>query len=43
MSRWFGGILLGSDRFKFINNCCANILRENGYVEDKTKQNKKKT
>ncbi|XP_067086793.1 protein IMPACT [Osmerus mordax] len=26
VSRWYGGILLGSDRFKHINNCARNIL-----------------
>ncbi|KAG9478955.1 hypothetical protein GDO78_012562 [Eleutherodactylus coqui] len=26
VSRWYGGILLGPDRFKHINNCARNIL-----------------
>ncbi|NXW57309.1 IMPCT protein, partial [Eurystomus gularis] len=28
VSRWYGGILLGPDRFKHINNCARNILLE---------------
>ncbi|KAM4574554.1 protein IMPACT isoform 1-T1 [Fundulus diaphanus] len=32
VSRWYGGILLGPDRFKHINNCARNILTEEGYV-----------
>uniref|UniRef100_A0A672GT22 Impact RWD domain protein n=1 Tax=Salarias fasciatus TaxID=181472 RepID=A0A672GT22_SALFA len=32
VSRWYGGILLGPDRFKHINNCARNILVEEGYV-----------
>lgn len=32
VSRWYGGILLGPDRFKHINNCARNILMEEGYV-----------
>lgn len=28
VSRWFGGILLGPDRFKHINNCARSLLRE---------------
>lgn len=32
VSRWFGGILLGPDRFKHINNCARNILVEEGYT-----------
>lgn len=31
VSRWFGGILLGPDRFKFICNSARKILEENGY------------
>lgn len=40
VSRWFGGILLGPDRFKHINNCARNILVEEGYTastDDATK------
>ncbi|XP_047231662.1 protein IMPACT isoform X5 [Girardinichthys multiradiatus] len=32
VSRWYGGILLGPDRFKHINNCARNILMEEGYI-----------
>ncbi|NWT41134.1 IMPCT protein, partial [Chroicocephalus maculipennis] len=28
VSRWYGGILLGPDRFKHINNCARNMLVE---------------
>ncbi|XP_072008167.1 LOW QUALITY PROTEIN: protein IMPACT [Engystomops pustulosus] len=41
VSRWYGGILLGPDRFKHINNCARNILVEQhytNYVEDSGKQ-----
>ncbi|XP_078254796.1 protein IMPACT isoform X2 [Rhinoraja longicauda] len=33
VSRWYGGILLGPDRFKHINNCARNLLVEEGYSE----------
>ncbi|KAL7855252.1 hypothetical protein SRHO_G00174420 [Serrasalmus rhombeus] len=33
VSRWYGGILLGPDRFKHINNCARNILVQEGYTE----------
>ncbi|XP_067833872.1 protein IMPACT isoform X2 [Heptranchias perlo] len=33
VSRWYGGILLGPDRFKHINNCARNILVDEGYSE----------
>lgn len=32
VSRWYGGILLGPDRFKHINNCARNILVAEGYA-----------
>ncbi|KAM7410354.1 hypothetical protein PAMA_001679 [Pampus argenteus] len=32
VSRWYGGILLGPDRFKHINNSARNILVEEGYA-----------
>ncbi|CAG5116755.1 unnamed protein product [Candidula unifasciata] len=35
VSRWYGGILLGSDRFKHINNCTRQILEANGLHRDK--------
>ncbi|XP_017284217.1 protein IMPACT [Kryptolebias marmoratus] len=51
VSRWYGGILLGPDRFKHINNCARNILVEEGCTAStdeatksgaKTKRNKSK-
>ncbi|XP_029284794.1 protein IMPACT isoform X3 [Cottoperca gobio] len=44
VSRWYGGILLGPDRFKHINNCARNILVEEGYTastDDATKSGAK--
>lgn len=41
VSRWFGGVLLGPDRFKFICNSARNLLEENGY--GKTPAGKKKS
>ncbi|XP_050798010.1 protein IMPACT isoform X3 [Gopherus flavomarginatus] len=41
VSRWYGGILLGPDRFKHINNCARNILVEYSYTssaEESSKQ-----
>jgi len=35
VSRWFGGILLGADRFKLINNCTRDILQECHYISKK--------
>ncbi|XP_036832403.1 protein IMPACT isoform X1 [Oncorhynchus mykiss] len=32
VSRWYGGILLGPDRFKHINNSARNILVQEGYA-----------
>lgn len=32
VSRWFGGIHLGPDRFKHINNCTRSILESHGYL-----------
>lgn len=31
VSRWYGGIQLGSDRFKHINDCARELLRQHGY------------
>ena len=30
VSRWFGGTLLGPDRFKFISNAARRLLEEHG-------------
>ena len=35
VSRWYGGIHLGPDRFKHINNCTRMILEQNGYIKEK--------
>ncbi|MPC15812.1 Protein IMPACT-B [Portunus trituberculatus] len=45
VSRWFGGILLGPDRFKHINNATRQILDSCGYIvprHDTTGKKKKK-
>ena len=36
VSRWYGGILLGPDRFKHINNAARTLLMEHGYVKQKS-------
>ncbi|XP_078001157.1 protein IMPACT-B-like [Glandiceps talaboti] len=41
VSRWYGGILLGPDRFKHINNAARSILQANGYIEKKEETTKK--
>ncbi|XP_029447013.1 protein IMPACT isoform X2 [Rhinatrema bivittatum] len=44
VSRWYGGILLGPDRFKHINNSARNILVEHNYTnstEESAKQMRK--
>ncbi|XP_057872358.1 uncharacterized protein LOC131078626 isoform X2 [Cryptomeria japonica] len=33
VSRWFGGILLGPDRFKHINNAARSLLLSCGYIK----------
>lgn len=33
VSRWFGGVLLGPDRFKHINNAARSTLAAYGYIE----------
>uniref|UniRef100_A0A8C4L755 Protein IMPACT n=2 Tax=Equus asinus TaxID=9793 RepID=A0A8C4L755_EQUAS len=40
VSRWFGGILLGPDRFKHINNCARNILVEKNYTNSPEESSK---
>ncbi|CAJ1060026.1 protein IMPACT [Xyrichtys novacula] len=40
VSRWYGGILLGPDRFKHINNCARNILVDEGYIPCTDEANK---
>uniref|UniRef100_A0A0G4FH36 RWD domain-containing protein n=1 Tax=Chromera velia CCMP2878 TaxID=1169474 RepID=A0A0G4FH36_9ALVE len=36
VSRWFGGIQLGPDRFKHINNVSRQLLEETGFIGQKT-------
>jgi len=35
VTRWYGGIHLGPDRFKHINNCTRNLLEAHGFIRDK--------
>jgi hypothetical protein len=44
VTRWYGGIHLGADRFKHINNAARSVLEQCGEVEgkDKAKGKKKK-
>ncbi len=32
VSRWFGGVLLGPSRFKYINQACQQVLEQCGYA-----------
>ena len=34
VSRWYGGILLGPDRFKHINNCARSLLKAANVIQD---------
>ena len=34
VSRWYGGILLGPDRFKHINNCARNLLKDANLINN---------
>ncbi|CAK4075678.1 unnamed protein product [Aphanomyces euteiches] len=38
VSRWFGGILLGPDRFKHISNSAREVLEADGFIARKTKK-----
>ena len=42
VTKWYGGILLGLDRFKHINNASRQVLELAGYLTDKTVKKKKK-
>ena len=35
VTRWFGGILLGADRFKHISNVAKELLQQEGYIKKK--------
>ncbi|CAG2171246.1 unnamed protein product [Oppiella nova] len=39
VSRWFGGIQLGPDRFKHINNVSRDLLLKCGYIEESSDGN----
>lgn len=41
VSRWYGGIHLGSDRFKHINNAARSLLDQCGYIANKKTPSKK--
>ena len=42
VSRWYGGIQLGPDRFKHINNAARNVLEIAGVLESKAQTGPKK-
>jgi len=42
VSRWYGGILLGPDRFKHINNAARSVLDSAGVILPKDEKGKKK-
>lgn len=41
VTRWFGGILLGPDRFKHINNAARQILHSCGFISTQVDKGKK--
>ncbi|GFY48483.1 protein IMPACT [Trichonephila inaurata madagascariensis] len=41
VSRWYGGIHLGSDRFKHISNAARMVLTSSGYITEKNTEKKK--
>jgi len=42
VTRWYGGILLGPDRFKHINNAARQVLESAGVISSKEEKVKKK-
>ena len=42
VSRWYGGIQLGPDRFKHINNAARNVLELAGVIDSKKEKTKSK-
>ena len=40
VTRWFGGILLGADRFKHINNVARTLLENHGLGIDRHSKRK---
>jgi hypothetical protein len=43
VTRWFGGIMLGSDRFRIITNVAKELLQQLGYISSTKKKNKKQS
>lgn len=43
VSRWFGGVKLGPERFKLINNTCRDILDQCGFITKKSHGKKGKS
>ena len=42
VSRWYGGTLLGPDRFKHINNAARMVLQTAGFIPESSSPSKKK-
>ena len=42
VSRWFGGVLLGPDRFRLINNCARDVIVGSGVYTPKQEKSKHK-
>jgi len=40
VSRWYGGTLLGADRFKHINQAARDALELGGFLVEKEKESK---
>ena len=40
VTRWYGGVHLGGDRFKHINNCARSLLESHGFAKDKVNRNR---
>ncbi|XP_048744451.2 protein IMPACT-B-like isoform X2 [Ostrea edulis] len=38
VTRWYGGVHLGPDRFKHINNCARQLLDDHGYIKSKNEK-----
>jgi putative IMPACT (imprinted ancient) family translation regulator len=41
VTRWYGGVKLGPDRFRVINNVAREALVSGGYVKDEKQKSKK--
>ncbi len=42
VTRWYGGTLLGADRFKYINQVARDALELGGFLDDREKGGKSK-